>query len=175
MRAAGAAAAAVRLGCRFSAFLAGERVAAAAGSLGVRVVDLEPGLLEAGEEVDRGALEVRGAVGVDHDRDAVLLERLVGVDRAGVEAEAVLEARAPAALDRDAKDRRLALGILGHQLADLLRRRRGQRDEGGVRALDDLHGLDRSRGTVRRRPSAEGWSKGDFVTRQSRLIHAVAP
>ena len=39
--------------------------------LGVRVVDLEPGLLEAVEEVDRCALEVRDAVGIDHDRDAV--------------------------------------------------------------------------------------------------------
>ena len=124
--------------CIGSALLDGERVAAAARRGGVRVVDLEPGLLEAVQEVDRRALEVRSAVGVDHDRDAVLLERLVVVDRAGVEAEPVLEARAPAALDRDAQNRALALGILGHQLADLLRGVRGQGNE-SVGALDDLH------------------------------------
>ena len=95
------------VGRSFSALLDGERVAAAARGRGVRVVDLEPGLLEAVQEVDRRALEVRGAVGVDHDRDAVLLERLVVLDRTGVEAEPVLEAGAPAALNRDAQDRAL--------------------------------------------------------------------
>ena len=62
----------------------------------------------------------------------------VVVDRAGVEAEPVLEAGAAATLNRDAQDRALALRILGHQLADLLRGVRGQGNE-SVGALDDLH------------------------------------
>ena len=59
-------------------------------------------------------------------------------DGAGVEAEPVLEAGAAAALNCDAQDRALALRILGHQLADLVRGVRGQGNE-SVGALDDLH------------------------------------
>jgi hypothetical protein len=53
-----------------------------------------------------------------------------------VEAEAVLEAGAAAALDRDAENGHVRL--LGHQLRDLRRRRRRQRDE-LLGALPNLH------------------------------------
>jgi hypothetical protein len=67
----------------------------------------------------------------------VHLELVVAFHGTAVEAEPVLEARAPAALDRDAEDAGLAgrLGLL--QLADLLGRAGGELDEG----FDGCHGL----------------------------------
>ena len=115
-----------------------ERVPAAARRGRVRVVDLEPGLGEAVQEVDRGALQVRGAVGVDHDGDAVLLDPFVVIGGAGVEPEPVLETGAAAALDRDTQDLASALRILGHQLADLVRCSGGEGDEGRG-AFDGCH------------------------------------
>src|SRR5689334_16140162 len=88
-----------------------ERVAAAAGRLDVRVLDLEARLLERVDEVDRRALQVRRAERVDDDGDAVEVVRLVALLDAGVEPERVLETGAPTALDRDAQDRGLALGL----------------------------------------------------------------
>src|SRR5205085_9526194 len=69
-----------------------ERVAAAAARDGVRVVDLEPGLLDRLEIVDRRAPEIRRAERVDDDRHALAVERVVALLGAAVEAEAVLEA-----------------------------------------------------------------------------------
>ncbi len=63
----------------------------------------------------------------------------------GVEPEAVLEAGAAAALDRDAQHHRVAVGLLGHQLADLRGGRRRDREQGVGGALLDLHAPDRSR------------------------------
>src|ERR1041385_1264463 len=83
-----------------------ERVAAAARSDGVRVLDLEPGLLDRLEVVDLRAHQVRSAEGIDHDLDALAVELVVALLGAAVEAEAILEARAAAALDRDPKDRK---------------------------------------------------------------------
>src|SRR4051794_9831934 len=97
-----------------------EGVAAAARGAHVRVVDLEPGLLEAVQEVDRRALQVRRAPGVDDDRHAVQLRLEVAVLDALVEAERVLEPGAAATLDGDTEDAGLALGLLGHQLLDLV-------------------------------------------------------
>src|SRR5688500_11780214 len=114
--AAGAAAAHMRFG--LFAFGDLERVTAPAGGGDARVVDREPAL-KALDEVDLGALEVRRAVRVDDDPDALELELVVALERAPVEAEGVLEARAAAALDGDAQDRSLAVGLLGHQLGDL--------------------------------------------------------
>src|ERR1700741_3602601 len=82
-----------------------ERVAAAARRDGVRVLDLEPGFLDRLEVVDPSAEQVRRAEGVDDDGDALALELVVGLLGAAVEAEAVLEAGAAAALDRDAQHR----------------------------------------------------------------------
>src|SRR5262245_30199756 len=81
-----------------------EGVAATAGRDRVRVVDLEAGLLEPVQKVDRRAAQVRGAERIDDDVHALELELVVAVGRAGVESEPVLETRATAALDRDAKD-----------------------------------------------------------------------
>ena len=83
VRAAGAAATG-GVGGRF-ALLHLERVPAAAGGGHVRVVDLEAGLLQPVQEVDRRALEVRRAVGIDDDVDAV---------------ERELDGRPPASLGR---------------------------------------------------------------------------
>src|SRR5919201_1768447 len=68
---------------------------------------------------------------------AVRLELVVALHRAAVEAQRVLEPRAAAALDGDAKDFGLAGGLLGHQILDLRGRALGQRDEGNG-ALGDL-------------------------------------
>src|ERR1041385_3200754 len=104
-----------------------ERVAAAARSDGVRVLDLEPGLLDRLEVVDLRAHQVRSAEGIDHDLDALAVERVVALLGAAVEAEAILEARAAAALDRDPKDRDVLLGR--HELLDLGRSRFGERND----------------------------------------------
>src|SRR4051794_3290327 len=92
MRAAGAAAARA---VRGSLFTVGhlEGVPAAASSDDVRVVDLEPGLLEAVQEVDLGAAQVRSTERVDDELDAVRLELVIAFLRAAVEAERVFESR----------------------------------------------------------------------------------
>src|ERR1041385_3023788 len=100
-----------------------ERVAAAARSDGVRVLDLEPGLLDRLEVVDLRAHQVRSAEGIDHDLDALAVALVV----AAGEAEAILEARAAAALDRDPQDRDVLFGR--HELLDLGRSRFGERND----------------------------------------------
>src|SRR5215210_1534791 len=106
-----------------------ERVAATAPGRGVRVVDREAAL-EAVDEVDLGALEIGGAERIDDDADAVRLELVVTLHRAAIEAERVLEAGAPAALDGDAQHRGLAFRLLGHQTLDLEGGALGERDDG---------------------------------------------
>src|SRR5436305_12665472 len=114
-----------------------EGVAAAARGGDVRIVDREPGL-QALDPVDLGAREIRRAERIDDDIDAVHVQLVVTLLRTPVEAERVLEARAPAALDGDAQNGRLARGLLGHKRPDLLRRARGERDE--RRLFDSSHG-----------------------------------
>src|SRR4051794_509031 len=109
-----------------------EAVAAATRRGDVRVVDLEAGLLQALEEVDRRALEVRRAERVDDDSDPVKLELVVAGLSAAVEAERVLEAAAAAALDGDAEHLGLAGRLFRHQRRDLLRGARGEGDDGGL-------------------------------------------
>src|SRR4051812_10753518 len=104
-----------------------EAVAASARRRGVRVLDLEAGLLEPLEEVDRRALEVRRAERVDDDRHAVELDLEVARLGGPVEPERVLEAAAAAALDRDPQDLGLAGRLLRHERADLRRRALGER------------------------------------------------
>ena len=90
-------------------------------------------------------LQVRRAERVDDDRDALEHELDVTLRGTGVEAEAVLEPGAPAALDRDAEDERVAVRLLGHELLDLRRRNGRQGDRGrhlGCRwVLDRCHRL----------------------------------
>ena len=104
-----------------------ERGAATAGRNDVRVVDLEPGALEALDVVDLGAEDELHADLVDDDRDAVDLEDVVVV-LGLVEGERVLEAGAAAAADGDAKRLFAAIGLTAEQLADLLGGLVGQGD-----------------------------------------------
>ena len=83
----------------------------------------------------------------------------VALLRPAVEAEAVLEAGAPAPLDRDAEDAHVLL--LREQLLDLRRRARGERHGRRYRALGDLHESDGSNAPRR-------WKSPDFVTPVSR-------
>src|SRR5262245_8366829 len=115
MAAAGAATAHVRSLGELLALVDLERMAAAARGDRVRVVDLEPGFLEAVQVVDLRAPQVRGAERVDHDPDALEHELVVALRNAGVEPESVLEPRAAAALDRDAEDERVRVGFGRHQ------------------------------------------------------------
>jgi hypothetical protein len=73
-------------------------VAAPAAGDRVRVVDREPRLLDRVDVVDLCALQVRRAERIDDDRDAVRFELDVALDSGAVEAEAVLEPGAAAAL-----------------------------------------------------------------------------
>src|SRR4026208_895454 len=106
-----------------SAFLRLARGAAPARRLDVRVVDGETGAHERVHVVDLGTGEVRGAERVDDDANAVHLDLVVAVLRPAVETEGVLVSRAAAALNRDSEHRDLALGLLGHESADLRGRR----------------------------------------------------
>ena len=126
-----------------------EARAAAARGDDVRVVDLEPGLLQAFEEVDRRALQVRRAERVDDDLDAVELELVVARLCAAVEAERVLEAAAAAALDRDPEHLGLTGRLRRHQVADLRRRALGERDDGGLGLFDRRHRSQCSRRRLR--------------------------
>src|SRR5205814_8812355 len=118
-------------------FLDLEGVPAAARCGDVGIVDREAGL-KALHPIDLRACQVRRAERVDHDVDAVHVELVVALGRSPIEAERVLEAGAAAALNGDPQNRRLALRLLGHQLADLVRRARGERDESWL--LDRCHG-----------------------------------
>ncbi len=104
-----------------------ERGATTAGRDDVRVVDLEPGALEAFDVVDLRAEDELHADLVDDDGDAVDLEDVVVVLGA-IEGERVLEAGATAAANGDAKRLFLGLALAAEQLADLLGRLVGQGD-----------------------------------------------
>ena len=86
-----------------------------------------------------GALEVRRAEGVDDHPDAEGLELVVALLGAAVEAERVLEARAPAALDGDAQHPGVAVRLVGLELLDLVGRALGERNDGG-RLFEGGHG-----------------------------------
>jgi monothiol glutaredoxin len=130
--ASSAAAASDRVGLDAGRLLGGvlanlERGAAAAGRDDVRVVDREPGALEAVDVVDLGAEHELHADLVDDDRNAVVLEDVIVVARL-VESERVLEARAPAAADSDPKRLLGRIRLGRQQLVDLLGRLVGQDD-----------------------------------------------
>ena len=164
--AAGAAAADSGVGV---AFFDLEGVAAAAGRARVRVVDREPGCLDRVDVVDLGALEVRRAERVDDDLDAVRLELEVALDGAAVEAEPVLEARAAAALDRDAQDADVL--FLGDQLLDLLAADSVTVIRGSDSFLELHRRTDRSNvGRFRESPG-----RTDFVTLVSRTVKRFSP
>jgi hypothetical protein len=143
-------------------------VAAAAGGAGVRVVDREPGGLDRVDVVDLGALEVRGAEGIDDDLDPVKLELVVALGRTAVEPEAVLEPGTAPALNGDAKD--VDVLFLGHQLLDL---RRGSLGHGHQRedSFLDFHlALILATGPASGLPRA-----GEFVTLVSGTVERFSP
>src|SRR5262245_14693903 len=120
------------------------RLAAAALSLGVRVVELEAVPHHPAHEVELHAGEVDQALGVDDDRHAVRRELLVGRSPLIRPLEHVGEAGAAAAADADADPGvgRAALVALAPDLVgrgrgdlDLLGRRRGGRRGCGRRRV----------------------------------------
>src|SRR5690606_7359185 len=104
-----------------------ERVAAGARAARVRVVDREALLLDAVDEVDDRALEVRGRHPVDAHPQPVELAEQVAVELAVVEEQLVAQAGAATGLDRDAQV---------HVVAALLFEQRLRLEGGGVGELD---------------------------------------
>ncbi len=104
------------------------RPAAAAG-LGVGVADLKAGAAEIVDEIDRAALHQIVGHRIDDEGDSVLLgDEIIRLRLIG-KAEAIAEAGAAAAFDREPQDRLLALPLRDPR--DASRRRRGQCDVGG--------------------------------------------
>jgi hypothetical protein len=132
-----------------------ERVAAAAGVRGVRVLDLEPGLAQVVNEVDSRTEQVDRALGVHDDPDALLLGLLVQVIDLIVEHQLVLEAAAPAAHDLEAQGEAVAT-VPFHELLDLLR--------SGIGQVDDLHRL-----------LNQAYSITIFVASSIWLLHLLVP
>src|SRR5918992_2900778 len=126
-----------------------ERVAAAARGNDVWVVDRKAAL-EAVDEVDLGAAQIRGAVRIDDHRNAVREELVIAFLRRVVEAECILEPVAATALDGNAKHADGALRLFGHEFLDLRRGSLGERDE-RRRAFGELHEADSSSVLSRRR------------------------
>src|ERR1043166_8612781 len=110
----------------------GRSAAAAAG--GVRVFEGEPGLLEVALVVQGHAVQVLRAEPVDEAAHAGALDDDVVVGGLVLDAEAVLEARAPARQHADAQAGGLGGHLLlRHELAHLDRRRAGQGPGGAPR------------------------------------------
>src|SRR5262249_18254147 len=109
----------------------GERLAAAAGALRVRVVDREPGVLETVAIVERSAREVLGAGRVDDHAYPVAVDLLDVVGGLlAVEEHLVREPRAPTRAHGHAEtELRLVLGV--EELLDLGRRGFGENDHLG--------------------------------------------
>src|ERR1700761_1751158 len=104
-----------------------EGVAAGAGAGRVRVVDREALLLDGVHEVDRGAHQVRRRHLIGHHAHAAELLDDVAVERALVEVELVLQARAAARLHGHPQPQVIAT-LLGEQRADLARGTFGEAD-----------------------------------------------
>src|SRR4029079_18568359 len=81
---------------------------AAAGGRRVRVLDGEPATRDGVDEIDLGALEVADADRIDEQAHAVRFEQLIADAAAFLDHQAVLEARAAAALHEHAQ---AALGL----------------------------------------------------------------
>src|SRR5690606_25301115 len=113
---------------------------AAAGRLGVGVLDGEAAARHVVDKVDLGTLQVAHADGIDIEADAIRLDDLVDVGGtfAFLDHEAILEAGTPAALHEDAQPG-VGPALFGEQLGNLL----------GSRAGDGDHGCDVSHRTFR--------------------------
>src|SRR5712692_2126187 len=116
-----------------------EGLAAAALAALLRVQELEALLLEGVDEVERGAVQVEQALGVDVDLRPGFLEDAVLGARLVAELDHVRQARAAASLDAQPDAAlRTRLRALGHLLADLLRGLGGQVDGGLAHAYSAL-------------------------------------
>ncbi len=124
----------------------GEGLAAAAGALGVRVRDVEPGALEAVLVVERPTGEVLERRRVDDHGDPAVLVLDVVVGLVGVEVHLVAEAGAPAGAHGDPQ--RQVRGVLGLDQALHLRGRGvGERELlAGVGQAETGHGCFRPPG-----------------------------
>src|SRR5438105_7460373 len=113
---------------------------AAAAASGVRVFEGEPGLLEVALVVQGHAVQVRRAEPVDETAHAGALDDAVVIGRLVLDAEAVLEARAPARQHADPQPGGLRGHLLlRHEFAHLDRRLVGQRQGDGSRTLCRRH------------------------------------
>src|SRR6266487_3760181 len=117
-----------------------ERRSAAAAAGGVRVFEGEPGLLEVALVVQGHAVQVLRAEPVDEAAHAGALDDVVVIGGLVLDAEAVLEARAPARRHADAQPGGLGGHLLlRHELAHLDRRLVGQGQGDGSRTLRRRH------------------------------------
>src|SRR3978361_1437850 len=108
--------------CDVSSSDSAERVAAGAGTRGVRVVDGEALLLDGVDEVDGGTAEVRQTHPVDYEVEAAPVGAVVPVELALVEEQLVPQARAAAGLNGDPQ-RQVVATFLVEQGLDLQRGR----------------------------------------------------
>src|SRR5437667_5209621 len=120
----------------------GEAAAAPAATRRVGVAEGEARALHGADVVDGDAREILGAEAVDEDADAVQLVDQVVVERALLDVQAVLEARAATRQDAHAEPRRLGRHLLlGDELLHLFSRPFGQGHlkPGGRGLLVDAH------------------------------------
>src|SRR5699024_4036801 len=122
-----------------------ERVAAGAGTAGVRVVNGEALLLDRVGEVDDRIAEIGNAHPVDDDLDAVELADGITVEVALIEVELVDQAGAAAGLDGHTQAQIVAT-FLFEQAPDLVGSGRGELDlVSGLRIFSHSHGYSFSR------------------------------
>src|SRR5699024_3625155 len=132
-----------------------ERVAAGAGTAGVRVVDGEALLLDRVGEVDGRTTEVGNAHPVDDDLDAVELADGITVEVALIEVELVDQAGAAAGLDSHTQAQIIAT-FLFEQAPDLVGSGRGELHlVSGLRIFSHSHGYSFSRSCPQATP---GWT-----------------
>src|SRR5438094_828853 len=117
-----------------------ERRAAAAGVRGLRVRELEAAAVEARDEVDLGAGQVRGAGRIDQDPDPIVLEHLVPLSRVLVEVELVAEPRTSAPNHRNAESVR----SVTRSLTPVSHQKLGVRDRVGLVMYALRHGLSKA-------------------------------
>src|SRR6266568_962370 len=102
-----------------------ERRSAAAAAGRVRILERETGFLEIALVVERDAVQVLGAEGVDEDADAGRLEHHIVLEGLVFDAQAVLEPRAAARQHADAEAGGLGGDfLLDDELPDFLGRAR---------------------------------------------------
>src|SRR5688500_15756381 len=161
--------------------LGGEAAAAAAGRLRVRIADHELRAVQALAVIDLGAHQVLQAERVDQQGDAIGPYRDVVLALGFVELEAVLEARAAAALDVDAQLER-GVAFLVDQLPHLGGGGRGEGERGVELLVADVHAhsVGPRAAPINHAPASVQRASGSACTRLSARprpapAHASAP